>query len=169
MDEAQARARVKELKAWRSHFAAYVAVNLFLFALNMIEDAGDIWFIYPLLGWGIGMAIHTFKTFWTGRDWEERKVEELTGLRQTQDELQRLSERTDALVQILSAVNWDQIDPQLLDTRDRLEIAQRRLSALKQRDDADSREEVRREIEKLEEFVTSSRFRYYELASRAPE
>lgn len=176
MDEAQARKRIQELKRYRRHLASYIAVNLFLFALNMIDDPGDIWFVYVLLGWGIGLAIHTFNVFWSGGDWEQRKLEELTGLKSTQDEVQRLSERMDALVQIMASVNWERIDPQLLDTRRNLEEAQRRLAALERgegeggtdgaRDDARRREELAREIEKLEAFVTSAKFRYYDMASR---
>jgi hypothetical protein len=27
-----------------------------------------------MLGWGIGVASHAFKTFGIGRDWEERQI-----------------------------------------------------------------------------------------------
>ncbi len=166
MDEEQARERIKELRGYYGHLAAYAAVNVFLFLLNMITGASEIWFIYPLLGWGIGIAIHTFQVFWTGSDWEARKLEELTGLKQTQDELQRLSERTDALVTVLEGVNWEQIDPELTATRENLEKAQRKLQDLRERKDTAGQADVAREIERLERFVTSKKFNYYELASR---
>ncbi|MEO0974601.1 MAG: 2TM domain-containing protein [Pseudomonadota bacterium] len=166
MNQAEAKKRVLELKNFRGHLAAYVAVNLFLVVLNLITSPGDIWFFYPLLGWGIGLGIHAVNTFWTGSDWEERKLEELTGLKSTQDEVQRLTERMDTLVQIMSSVNWDRIDPQLTDTRESLEQAQQRLAILKAEGGAANQAEVAKEIEKLEAFVTSSKFRYYEMASR---
>ena len=84
----------------------------------------------------------------------------------TKDEVQRLAERTDALVTILASVDWEKIDPDLLHTRDNLEGAKAKVTALRNGEaDADP-EEVSREIEKLEAFVTSSKFAYYEKAAR---
>ena len=165
MNQEQAEERIGQLKDYYSHLASYVAVNLFLFALNMLNNPDNIWFVYPLFGWGIGMAIHTAEVFWTGSDWEERKREELTGLRATQDEMQRLSERTDALVTILSNVNWEKIDPELLETREMLEAAKATLGQLKSQDDPGGQRQVTAQIEKLEKFVTSPKFGYYELAA----
>ena len=38
------------------HAALYVAVNLVLMALAF--STGRHWALYPLLGWGLGLAIH---------------------------------------------------------------------------------------------------------------
>lgn len=43
------------------HLVPYVVVNAFLFFMAR----GDSWWIYPLLGWGIGLAIHFGNTFLT--------------------------------------------------------------------------------------------------------
>lgn len=165
MNEEQARERVEELRGYYSHLASFAAVNAFLMILNLATSPSNLWFIYPLFGWGIGLAIHTANVFWTGSDWEERKIEQLTGLRQTQDELQRLSERTDNLIKILSSVNWENIDPDLLNTKENLEDAQQKIVRLRNQSDPESQEEVTRQIEKLEAFVTSSKFDYYDLAA----
>lgn len=165
VNEEQARERIEELKGYYSHLAAYIAVNLFLFGLNMATSPGHLWFIYPLLGWGIGVAIHTAEVFWTGPDWESRKMEELTGYRNTRDELEKLSERTEALVTILSSVNWEKIDPELVETRTTLESAKQQLDQLREHGDPASQRDVTKQIEKLEEFVTSSKFDYYTLAA----
>lgn len=165
MNEQHARQRVKELKGYYQHLGAYLAVNGFLLALNLVTWSGTVWFVYPLLGWGIGLAIHTFSVFWTGQDWEARKMEELTGLKNTRDELERLSERTDTLVKILADVDWEKIDPELRDTRGNLDQARSKLAQLRQSGDAKSQAEVAREIEKLEAFVTSSRFDFYDRAA----
>lgn len=165
MNEEQARERVEALKGYYSHLASFVAVNGFLMILNLVTSPETLWFIYPLLGWGIGLAIHTAEVFWTGPDWEERKIQELTGLTQTQDELQKLSERTDNLITILSSVNWENIDPDLVRTRQNLEDAQEKIVRLRDQSDPASQEEVTRQIEKLEAFVTSSKFDYYDLAA----
>lgn len=165
MNEQQARERIKELRDYYGHLTAYVAVNLMLLTINLLSSPDHLWFLYPLLGWGIGMAIHTGEVFWTGASWEQRKLEELTGLQRTQADLKRLSERTDALVTVLASVDWNQIDPELVHTRDALTRAQARLRDIEADHDADQQVQVEREIEQLEEFVTSPRFTYYERAA----
>ncbi len=40
------------------HSAVYVAVNSALAAVNLLLVPEVIWFIYPLLGWGIGLTLH---------------------------------------------------------------------------------------------------------------
>jgi len=165
MNEEKARERIDELRDFYMHLATYVAVNLFLVILNLVTSPDSIWFIYPLLGWGIGLAIHTAEVFWTGSDWEERKIQELTGLSQTQDEIQRLSERTENLITILSSVNWEKIDPELLQTRENLEETRQKIVQLQDQRDPESQAEVTEQLEKLEAFVTSSKFDFYELAA----
>lgn len=169
MNEEKARERVDELRDYYTHLATYVAVNLFLIILNLVTSPGPLWFIYPLLGWGIGIAIHTAEVFWTGPDWEERKIQELTGLKQTQDDIQRLSERTENLITILSSVHWEQIDPELMETRENLEAKKQKIVRLKDQRDSRSHAEVAEQIEKLEAFVTSSKFDFYEMAAREKE
>ncbi len=165
MNEEQARERIEELRGFYGHLAAYGSVNLFLFMINMVTSPGFFWFIFPLFGWGIGLFIHAFGVFWSGADWEARKLQELTGLSNTQDELARLSERTENLIAILSSVNWDKIDPELMHTKESLEAAKQNIVRLREGDSDTDQEEVVREIEKLEEFVTSSKFDYYALAA----
>ena len=169
MDKKQAQKRIEDLRGFYAHLAAYVACNLFLFAINLLTGSDVLWFLFPLMGWGVGLAIHSVVVFWTGSDWEARKLEELTGLKETKDEVQRLTERTDALVKILASVDWERIDPELVSTRSALEAAQGRLASLRAGSDgatATEHEEVAREVERLEAFVTSPRFDYYERASR---
>ena len=59
----------------------YVVVNLLLFAINMIASPDGLWFIWPLMGWGVGVAIHALSVFGfgggLGADWEERKIREI--------------------------------------------------------------------------------------------
>lgn len=75
-----ARKRVKEIKEFYSHLLSYVVVNLFLMALNLLTSPEHLWFFWPMLGWGIGIAVHAMKTFnlmpFLGKDWEERKLKE---------------------------------------------------------------------------------------------
>ncbi len=165
MNEDQARKRIKELREFYSHLGTFVGVNLFLIMVNLLTSPEFFWFMFPLFGWGIGLIAHGSKVYAAGTDWEERKMQELTGLSQTQDELARLSERTETLVTILSSVDWENIDPELQGTQKSLRNAQEDLSKLRQGHEGMERSEVKREIERLEEFVTSSRFEYLEKAA----
>ena len=165
MNEQDAQERIEELKGFYSHLASFVAVNLFLFAINVASSPGSWWFVYPLFGWGIGLTIHAFNIFGTNSNWEERKMQELTGVTETREELQRLSERTDNLVTILSSVDWEKIDPELLQTQKNLEATKHSVASLQRDNNPSKQAAVTREIEKLEEFVTSSRFDYFELAA----
>ncbi len=167
MDHQQAKKRIKELKGYYAHVASFVSVNLFLFTIYLLNYDGSAWFVYPLFGWGIGLAVHTFQVFGTSGQWETRKMEELTGWKTTKDELDRLSERTETLISILSSVDWDKIDPDLVQSRDNLQNAKQKISEMhaSSRANPDHKAEVVREIEKLEEFVTSSKFKYYDQAA----
>lgn len=77
----RARQRVLALRGFYVHLLVFIVVNAFLFALNLITSAGQWWFYWPLLGWGVGLALHAVVALgadnWWGRDWEERKIHEL--------------------------------------------------------------------------------------------
>lgn len=51
-----ARRRAKAKLGWFIHATVYLAVNLCLIGLSLA--AGRNWAVYPLLGWGIGLAAH---------------------------------------------------------------------------------------------------------------
>jgi hypothetical protein len=167
MNEQQAKARIKDLKGFYQHLASYTVVNLALFIMSM-ADGGSLWFFYPLAGWGIGLGMHAFKTFAAGQNWEERKLQELTGWSTTQEELEQLRERTEVLIAVLSSVDWARIDPALLSSRENLENARRTIERLQASGASSTREEdkqeVMRELEKLEAFVTGTKFAFYEKA-----
>jgi phosphotransferase system glucose/maltose/N-acetylglucosamine-specific IIC component len=40
------------------HLVIYIIVNIFLATLNLTSDPDVIWFVYPLIGWGIGIIAH---------------------------------------------------------------------------------------------------------------
>lgn len=56
----------KELEAKKArgtflnHLVAYVVINLFLAFVNVWTSPRDIWFVWPLAGWGIGLAFHAY-------------------------------------------------------------------------------------------------------------
>jgi hypothetical protein len=84
MDQDQKRIQVQQtvakLKGFYGHVSVYLVVMTLLFIINYIT-AGVWWFYWPLLGWGIGVALHALGVFgldrvW-GAEWEQRKIEEL--------------------------------------------------------------------------------------------
>ena len=54
--ERQARKRAGAKLGWYIHACVYLCVNLLLVALSAASGRG--WAVFPLLGWGIGLAIH---------------------------------------------------------------------------------------------------------------
>jgi hypothetical protein len=51
---------------WYFHAAVYVLVNVFLFASAYFGFRSRPWNIYPLLGWGLGLALHGVSVFVLG-------------------------------------------------------------------------------------------------------
>ena len=56
-----------------------------LTAINLILTPQKIWFIFPLLGWGVGILSHAVSVLnilpWFGPEWERRQVEKKLGRR----------------------------------------------------------------------------------------
>lgn len=51
------------------HLVVYVLVNVMLIAINFIYSPGTIWFFYPLICWGIGIAMHyLFGVHWIQKE-----------------------------------------------------------------------------------------------------
>ncbi len=67
-DDAQLRARaVKRLEDKRglsAHVLAYALVNLLLVAIWFVTGAGYFWPVFPIFGWGIGLAFHAWDVLW---------------------------------------------------------------------------------------------------------
>jgi len=73
----EAQDYVNKLAAFYQHLAAYLLVNGGLFIFNVSTDQN--WFLYPLLGWGIGLAAHAADVLVLSRigaDWKRKKVEQ---------------------------------------------------------------------------------------------
>jgi hypothetical protein len=77
----KAKKRVEELKGFYTHLTVYVLVNLLLCTINLLTSPDSLWFYWPLMGWGIAVALHALRVFgtggWFGAAWEERKINEL--------------------------------------------------------------------------------------------
>lgn len=51
---------------WYVHALVYVAVNLFVLAISRYGFGHRPWSVYPLLGWGLGLALHGVSVFVLG-------------------------------------------------------------------------------------------------------
>lgn len=58
-----ARKKVEAKLRFRTHLLVYVAVMTLLFTINMINTPEYLWFMWPLMGWGIGVLAHAFQVF----------------------------------------------------------------------------------------------------------
>ena len=61
-----AQRRVRAKLGWYGHAALYVVVNLFLFAMSHYAFGQRPWSVFPLLGWGVGLALHGVSVFVLG-------------------------------------------------------------------------------------------------------
>lgn len=52
----RARKRVREIRGFYSHLAIYLIVNAGLLAINLLTSPFSLWFYWPMLGWGLGVA-----------------------------------------------------------------------------------------------------------------
>lgn len=59
----EAISRLKKKRDFRSHVFIYVAVNSALVAIWAITGAGFFWPIFPILGWGIGVAANAWDVY----------------------------------------------------------------------------------------------------------
>ena len=74
---ARAKKRVEELKGFYGNFSTYCIVIPSLALINYITYWDHKWFIYPMLGWGLGVLFHGVSVFGYGKSWEERKIQEI--------------------------------------------------------------------------------------------
>jgi hypothetical protein len=74
--ESRARRRVGMKLGFYTHALVYVLVNVGLFAISSVSGRGN-WHVWPLLGWGLGLAIHGLVTFigLSGEGVRERMLE----------------------------------------------------------------------------------------------
>ena len=71
------RARAKAVVEFRIHVFTFVAVIGLLAAINLFTSPEYLWFAWPMLGWGIGLAVHAFKVYFASGETsiKERMIE----------------------------------------------------------------------------------------------
>jgi hypothetical protein len=72
-----ARKRAGAKLGWYTHAVAFTVVNLLLLAMSRYGFGNRPWSVYPLLGWGLGLALHGISVFvlGTGSGLRERMVQ----------------------------------------------------------------------------------------------
>jgi 2TM domain len=74
-------AQLRKKRELQAHILAYVAVNLFLNAIWLLTMPGGFyWPVFPLLGWGIGLAFHIWDVYRPAQPTEERIEREMRRL-----------------------------------------------------------------------------------------
>lgn len=48
------------------HLIVYAAVNFLLIAINLLTTPKELWFIWPLAGWGLGLIGHAALVIYEG-------------------------------------------------------------------------------------------------------
>ncbi len=75
--------RLKKKAEFRSHVSSYLLVNAMLVAIWAFTGGGYFWPVWPLLGWGIGIAFHGWEAYASPRSalTEDRIQREIDRLR----------------------------------------------------------------------------------------
>ncbi|MFT4802392.1 MAG: hypothetical protein ACI93N_002170 [Flavobacteriaceae bacterium] len=75
----RAKEYVEHLKGFYVHFVIYLLMMPIFIFLN-IKSTGFPWALFPIIGWGFGIAGHAMETFnynpLLGKNWEERKMKQ---------------------------------------------------------------------------------------------
>ncbi len=76
----KAQKRLKEIKDFYMHLTTYCVTIPALAIINIMTSPGYLWFLFSLVGWGIGLTLHAANVFGPklifGKDWEKRKIKE---------------------------------------------------------------------------------------------
>ena len=75
----EARRYVRRKRIFYTVLGVWIALSLMWFAIDMLDDSSSIWFYWPMLGTGIGVAITGIALLGIGglfgADWERREIE----------------------------------------------------------------------------------------------
>ena len=86
----KAEKRVEETQAFKANLVSYLSVNLLIFIIWLVVAlAGGTWFpwfLFPLVGWGIGVAFHGWSVHSDsyGESHEKRVQEEMERMKAAQ-------------------------------------------------------------------------------------
>lgn len=77
----KASKKMEDIKGFYGNLISYAIVIAGLAILNLATYPQYWWFLYPAIGWGIGVVFHGMSVYsfvpFLGKDWEERKIREI--------------------------------------------------------------------------------------------
>jgi len=77
----EAQKKMEDIKGFYGNLIAYIVFTVGLATLNLLTSPEYLWFLYPAVGWGFGVAVHGMAVYnavpFLGRDWEERKIRQI--------------------------------------------------------------------------------------------
>lgn len=59
----KAKEKVEARLGFKVHLAVYLIVNAILITVNLVNSPEALWFIWPLMGWSIGIFWHAMGVF----------------------------------------------------------------------------------------------------------
>ena len=65
-DDGSRESAVQRLKAkrdFKSHLVLYLLLNALLIAIWTVQGVGPFWPIWPIMGWGIGLAFNAWTVY----------------------------------------------------------------------------------------------------------
>ncbi len=74
----KARKRVDEKKGFYAHLCVYLAFNILIVIIWLVTSLGGyLWFVFPVGGWGVIVALHFLFVFVFNKDasWEKKALE----------------------------------------------------------------------------------------------
>ena len=77
--------QLNEKRGFRSHLVVYVSVNTMLIVIWAATGAGYFWPIWPIAGWGIGVALNAYGVYFAPKPFSESEI---------QDEMDRDDQRS---------------------------------------------------------------------------
>ncbi len=77
LEAAKEQWRQRQRREFCSHLTSYCIVNGFLLMVNLLTSRGYIWVIWPMMGWGIGLAFHYVNAFFVAEEKVERGARRL--------------------------------------------------------------------------------------------
>lgn len=55
--------RIEAKREFTTHVFVYLAVNTLLVVVWAVASGGYFWPVWPIAGWGVGVAVHAWETF----------------------------------------------------------------------------------------------------------
>jgi hypothetical protein len=71
----QAIRRIQAKRGFWVHFAVYLAVNALLVLIWAVTSGGYFWPVWPMLGWGIGVAAHAVSVYAGSSEISEAQID----------------------------------------------------------------------------------------------